>query len=166
MAQSLKEPKASAPAASSGSPQPVRFEDDYCAWVEQQVALLREGRLDAIDVENIAEELADMGTSERVRVESALKVLIMHMLKWDQQPEKHSRSSAFTIAEQRRRISKWMRQSPSLKRRVDEMVADGYANARAWAAYEALLPEEDFPRDCPYSWDDIMTRPFATDDQA
>jgi hypothetical protein len=165
MAQSLKEPKAAAGAASEPAVR-ISIEDDYCAWVEQQAAFLREGRLDAIDLENIAEELSDMGKSERVRVESALKVLIMHMLKWDQQPEKRTRSWAFTIAEQRKRISRRLQQSPSLRRKVGEMVEDGYDIARNWAAIETHLPDDDFPRECPYTWDDIMNRPFATDDQA
>jgi hypothetical protein len=166
MAQSLKEPKAPAAAAPSEPLALVRFDDDYCAWVEQQAAFLREGRLDAIDLENIAEELSDMGKSERVRVESALKVLIMHMLKWDQQPERRSRSWVATIAEQRRRIARRLQQSPSLRSKVGEMVEDGYDSARNWAAIETHLPDDDFPRECPYTWDDIMTRPFATDDQA
>jgi hypothetical protein len=166
MAQSLKEPKVAKAAARSEPSAPIRIQDDYCAWVEQQAAFLREGRLDAIDFKNIAEELSDMGKSERVRIESALKVLLMHMLKWDQQPERRSRSWASTISEQRKRIARWLKQSPSLKRRIPDMVKFGYDIARNWAATETHLPDDEFPRECPYTWDDIMTRPFAADDQA
>ena len=166
MAQSLKEPKAPAAAAPSEPSVRIRFEDDFCAWVEQQAAFLREGRLAAIDFKNIAEELSDMGKLERVRIESALKVLLMHMLKWDQQPERRSRSWASTISEQRKRIARWLKQSPSLKRRTLDMVQFGYDIARNWAATETHLPDDEFPRECPYTWDDIMNRPFAMDDQA
>jgi hypothetical protein len=166
MAQSLKEPKASAPAGSSGAPQLIRIDDDYCAWVEQQAALLREGRLDAIDLLNVAEELSDMGKSERHRLQSSLRVLLTHMLKWDQQPERRSKSWVFSIREQRRRIERLLRDSPSLRRHSGEVCADAYVDARGRASIETDLVEEDFPVDCPYTWDEIMTRPFATDDQA
>ena len=51
--------------------------------MQEQVALLRAGRLDEIDAENVAEELSDVGGEQYDRLESALRVLLMHMLKWD-----------------------------------------------------------------------------------
>jgi hypothetical protein len=37
------------------------YERDLYAWVQEQVALLRAGRLGEIDAENIAEEISDVG---------------------------------------------------------------------------------------------------------
>lgn len=139
------------------------YEEDLYTWVFEQVALLKAGRVAEIDVANIAEELADVGRSEESRLESALKVLLMHMLKWDQQPERRSRSWEATIREQRRRIARVLGKSPGLKARLSGILAEAYEDGRAWAAVETLLPEADFPPECPYSWDEIQTRPFEVD---
>ena len=42
-----------------------------------------------------------MGSNEYDKLESALRVLLMHMLKWDHQPDKRTRSWENTIAIQR-----------------------------------------------------------------
>ncbi len=143
----------------------VPIEADYCAWVEQQVALIRQRRFDAVDWTHVAEELSDMGRSELWRMRSALRVLLLHMLKWDQQPERRSRSWTASIREQRRRISRLLKDSPSLKARRPDLLADAYEDARGLAAIETGLPDDEFPRVCPYEWTDLMDRPFASDEQ-
>jgi len=141
----------------------VRYEDDLYGWVNQQVALLRAGRLDEIDVENVAEELSDVGSSQYDKLWSSLRVLVMHMLKWDQQPEFRTPSWVYSIREQRKRYAKILKRNPGLASRRDEALADAYESARLWAANETHLPEDEFPDECPYSWDDVLNRPFETD---
>lgn len=140
-----------------------RYEHDYLGWVEEQVSLLRAGRLDELDAANIAEELSDMGKAELHRLQSALKILVMHMLKWDQQTEHRSTSWEGSIREHRRRIVRLISRNPGLKSRADEALADAYEDARGWASIETGIPEDEFPENCPYGWDDILKRPFETD---
>ena len=66
----------------------------------RQAELLREGRLAEIDAAAIAEEIDDVGEEEYHRLESALRVLMLHLLKWDHQPERRSRSWTLSIREQ------------------------------------------------------------------
>ena len=73
----------------------ARYEDDYYTWLNEQVELLRARRFEEIDVENVAEELSDLGKSEFARLRSTLRVLVMHMLEWDQQPEHRTPSGLF-----------------------------------------------------------------------
>lgn len=141
----------------------VRYDEDRFTWVQEQVALLRAGRLDEIDARNIAEELRDVGGSEYAQLESALRVLIMHMLKWDQQPEFRTRSWVYSIAEQRDRYRRVLRKNPGLKQHLETMRSDIYPSARRWAADETNLHESEFPAECPYDWDVILNRPFETD---
>src|SRR3954452_7975601 len=108
----------------------TRYEDDLYTWVSEQVDLLRAGRLDQIDAENVAEELSDVGAEQYDKLESALEVLLMHMLKWDHQPERRNRSWRLTIQEQRLRAAKQLRKNPGLKSRLAEAVEDGF---QAWA---------------------------------
>ena len=67
---------------------PDRYEDDLAAWAENNAALLRQGRLAEIDIDNIAEELEDLGKSERRALASHLRDLILHLLKWEFQPSR------------------------------------------------------------------------------
>ncbi|MEL6061049.1 MULTISPECIES: DUF29 domain-containing protein [unclassified Methylobacterium] len=141
----------------------TRYEEDLCAWVQEQVALLRAGRFDAIDVERVAEELEDLSKREFSKLYSCLRVLVMHMLKWDQQPEHRTPSWIYSIREQRRRLDRLLKESPSLKARLAEALADAYPDARDWAADETHLTPDEFPSVCPYTWEDIRARPFDLD---
>jgi hypothetical protein len=58
----------------------------------QQAALLRAGRLSEVDGANIAGKLDDVGNAQYDKLESALRVLLAHMLKRDCQPERRGRN--------------------------------------------------------------------------
>jgi Domain of unknown function DUF29 len=141
----------------------ARYEEDYYTWVNEQVALLRARRFDEVDLENIAEELSDLGKSEFAKLRSTLRVLVMHMLKWDQQPEHRTASWVYSIREQRRRYAEILADNPGLKSRRDEALKRAYPDARDWAADETHLPADEFPESCPYAWGDILERPFGLD---
>ena len=141
----------------------VAYDADFYTWLNEQAQLLRSGRLDELDVGNIAEELEGMARSEFRSLVSSLRVLVMHMLKWDQQPEHRTLSWVYSIREHRDRYAEILEENPGLKPRRDEALAKAYKLARNWAAHETRLPEEEFPKTCPYDWDDLLNRPFETD---
>jgi hypothetical protein len=143
---------------------PADYDHDPYAWSLEQARLLRTGQLAAIDAENIAEEILDVGRNEFHILESALCVLLMHILKWDHQPGRRSRSWVNTIAEQRRRAVRQLRDNPSLKTQLEEAVEEGYEAARLRASSETGFEPDHFPEACPYSWDDILNRPFKRAD--
>src|SRR4051812_43093582 len=82
------------------------YDQDHLAWIEEQAAHLRAGRLHALDVENLAEELDDMAACQRRELESRLEVIMAHLLKIRTQPERHTRGWDATIGEQRRQIAR------------------------------------------------------------
>jgi len=96
------------PAASSVAASDT-YSGDFHAWAFRQAALLREGRRSELDWENLAEEIGDLGTSQRSELVSRLEVLLTHLLKWQFQPERRGRSWSQTIAEQRDRIGRLKR---------------------------------------------------------
>jgi hypothetical protein len=136
------------------------YKRDVYAWSLEQARLLREGRLDEVDAENVAEEILDVGRNEYDKLESALAILLMHMLKWDYQPGKRSRSWENTISIQRDHALRQLRDSPSLKSRVGEAVTDAFSDARRMASTETDLDLSEFPETCPYDWDAILNRTF------
>ena len=141
------------------------YRQDIHAWARNQAELLKAGRLDEIDAINIAEEILDVGEREYDKFESALAIILLHMLKWDHQPERRSRSWQNSIREHRRRVEKQLRKVPSLKIRNGEAVEEAYEAARSWCQIETHIPEVDFPFSCPYDWEEIMTRSFVYEDE-
>ena len=116
------------------------YDADFYAWTVEQARLLRAGELSAIDAANIAEEIESMGRSDRRELESRLTVLLTHLLKWQMQPDQRSRSWSATMREQRRQIEKLLRESPSLRPFVANVLAQAYGDACEDAADETGLP--------------------------
>jgi hypothetical protein len=137
------------------------YQHDFYSWTLDQARLIREGRWAAIDRENVAEEIESWGREQFDKLESALRVLLMHMLKWDHQSERRGRSWQLSIKAQRVRIEQLLGTNPGLKPRVPEAITHDYRLARIEAAQETGLEEEQFPQQCPYARDDIVGRDFS-----
>jgi hypothetical protein len=58
------------------------YERDFYAWSREQAELLRAGKLAEAEIENIAEEIDSMGSTEKRELISRLAVLLLHLLKW------------------------------------------------------------------------------------
>ncbi len=142
-------------------PAGAAYDRDFYSWSQEQARLVREGRWDTVDRENVAEEIESLGREQFNKLESALRVLMMHMLKWDHQPDRRGRSWSISIRQQRLEVDDVLADNPGLKSRIAEAVARGYRKARLEAAKETGLDEEIFPDACPYSWDDIVSREFS-----
>ena len=124
---------------------PVFGDMDYEAWLVQQAAHLRAHRFDDLDCEAIAEELEDIGRSERRAVESHLKNLLLHLLKWSRQAKRRSGSWRDSIDSARDTITDILDDSPSLRPRLPEFVERQYPRARRSAANQTDIVETDFP---------------------
>jgi Domain of unknown function DUF29 len=77
------------------------YELDFFEWTQRNAELLRQGCLESADIPHIAEELADMGERDRREVKSYLKHLMMHLLKWQFQPDRRDGSWAVSIDDSR-----------------------------------------------------------------
>ena len=82
----------------------VSYDEDVLLWSRQQARLLREGRFSELDVEHLADEIEDVGKSEKRELASRCAVLMAHLLKWRFQPSIRSSSWRATIRDQRKRI--------------------------------------------------------------
>ena len=136
------------------------YDEDFALWSAEQAALLREGRLDRVDLENVAEEIASLGRSDKYEIDSRLEVLLQHLAKWAYQPDKRSRSWSASIFEQRMRIARVLARSPSLKSYPAQSLAGGYTIARHEALKETGLPEAAIPETCPWSIAQILDPDF------
>ena len=136
------------------------YEHDYYGWANEQAALLRAGNLSAADLENIAEEIESMGKGEKRELVNRLAVLLLHLLKWQFQNEKRSKSWQVTIRAQRTQIARHLAENPSLKARLRQAMLEAYSDATLEAERETELPETTFPAKCPYSFENAMQSGF------
>ena len=132
------------------------YETDVAAWAVEQAELLRQQRFDALDWEHIAEELEDVGKSEQRELASRFAVLMAHLLKWQFQSDRRSKSWERTIKEQRKALAFHLKKVPSLKpklRDADWLEAI-WSDAVTIAIRETALA--DFPENCPWTIEEIL----------
>ena len=122
---------------------------------------MRAGRLSETDPAGLADEIDDVGEEQVLRLESAFRVFMLYLLKWDLQPDRRSRSWTLSILEQRRRAQRQLRKSPGLESQLDEALIAAYEDARVEAASETGLPLSAFPAVPPFEFAEIMERPIV-----
>jgi hypothetical protein len=144
----------------------AHYEEDFVAWTQEQAALLRAEQWTALDIANLAEELESLGKSEHRELEHRLDVLLLHLLKWRYQPSGRQTGHSWraTIREQRRQLTRLLRDSPSLRLRVPTLLLESYANARLDASDETGVPLETFPVTCPWTVAQVLHEHFWLDE--
>ena len=136
------------------------YHTDFYRWTQQQAQLIRSGNLEALDLDNILEEIESMGRSERRQLGHRLDVLLMHLLKWHFQPEHRSSSWEGSIKEQRYRITRLLNANPSLKPDIADIMVEAYQAARITAFKETGIDVDSFPEVCPWSFAEIVDNAF------
>jgi hypothetical protein len=143
----------------------IDYDRDFHAWALRSAALMRQGKLDELDLEHIAEELESMGASEHRELLHRLQVLLLHLLKYQFQPERRGKSWRLAINHQRTAIERLFEQSPSLRRLLDEgAIAKVYAKAVKDAVIETDLDPHAFPITCPYPLEQVLAEDWLPED--
>jgi hypothetical protein len=136
------------------------YEEDFFAWTQEQAQALAYYKTSALDWEHLAEEIADLGSEVRHALESHLRNLLMHLLKWAYQPERQSGSWRSSIRNARIEIDKRLTRNPSLARDLEDMLREEYLHARELASDETDLPLERFPEKCPWPLTEVLRKDF------
>ena len=132
------------------------YSTDFSTWISQTAQLLRERRWHDIDVANLIDEVEDLGKSERRAIDSQLTRLLLHLLKWQYQPQRRSDSWLDSITDARTQIDLAIKDSPSLKGYPAEQLEESYRRARRQAAIQTKLEISVFPQTCQYSLDLVV----------
>lgn len=138
----------------------IDYEKDYYSWLLATAYLLEEGRFSELDVSNLIDEIESMGKSQKRAIESYLKVLLLHLLKWEYKPSHRSGSWKASIRNSRWGIHKRIKESPSLKNYPKEVIEECYNIARENAADETGLPLETFPEILQLTIENILDQDF------
>jgi hypothetical protein len=132
------------------------YDTDFYAWTQAQAALLRAHQWDALDVEHLAEEIDDLGKSQRHAVTSHLRVLLTHLLKWEYQPQRWSESWLSSMGHTQVEIESYLDDNRSLRPEVPAFIAHAYPQARRLAARETGLSPGTFPGACPWHVEQLL----------
>ncbi len=109
------------------------YEKDYYLWIEKTISLLENHQFSDLDLDNLIEEISDMGKSQRQSLKSYLTRLLEHLLKlvyWESELEYNQRGWKNEIRNFRLGIQQIIEDSPSLKPYLAEIFSSCYQNAR------------------------------------
>lgn len=139
------------------------YETDFYGWTIEQSNLLALGQFDNLDLGHLVEEIASLGKQKQQELSNRLGVLIGHLLKWQYQPERRSRSWQVTIELQREEIRDLLADNPSLKSYLDKALIRGFRLGLALVLGETSISKKLLPRECPYSFDQLLDVNFPDD---
>jgi len=145
-------------------PDGPRYDEDYYAWTQYQADVLRTMRRadNRLDRENLAEEIEDLGKSERNAVFSQIDRILEHFLKLAYSPVPQPRYGWMaSIAEARKALGRQM--TPSLLNAAREEFTALYDDAREIAAIRLREFGEEaaadaLPESCPFTLDQVFER--------
>jgi hypothetical protein len=143
-------------------PDGPRYDDDFYAWTQYQAQVLRslDTRDNRFDRENLAEEVEDLGRSQRDTVRSQVERILVHFLKLTHSPARPPRSGWIdSIIEARSVLENKL--SPTLQHDVAERLPRLFQIARKRAVaqledYGEAAAAAALPNECPYTVDQIL----------
>ncbi len=136
------------------------YNQDFYAWTQEQAAKLRAGQWAKLDVANLAEELEDLGKSQKKELKNRLIVLLAHLLKWQFQPDRRTTSWEVTITNQRLELADHLSENPSLNGQLNDVLQRSYRLAIGEARKQTHLKPSAFPENCPYTQAQIFNSDF------
>jgi hypothetical protein len=136
------------------------YDTDFIEWAKHTADLLRVGRVIELDLHEVADEIEDLGKSERSAVRSQLRRTLVHLMKSRLQPECSGASWRGSVASARTEILDHFGDSPSLRKHAENNLQRIYREAVELALVETNLAghasNPDIPEECPYSLETLL----------
>lgn len=131
------------------------YDGDFYLWTEEQSNFLKNQEFNKLDLAHLVEEIQSLGRSEKRALESHLANLLLHLLKIKYQPNKHTKSWDYSIKNARHKVQLLLKENPSLKNHLPQVLEEAYFTGRLAAISETGLDEELFPETCPWTLGDL-----------
>ncbi len=141
-------------------PAPNLYQTDFYAWTQEQSKLLHRQQWQQLDLANLIEEVEALGKQQRQELRNRLSLLLGHLLKWQYQPQKRSRSWLATIRIQRLDLAELLEDNPSLQPDLARSLGKAYMKGIELAVKETDLPSRSFPQTCPYNLAELLNPGF------
>jgi len=134
------------------------YEQDFPLWAERQAALLRAGRFDALDLDNLIDEVEDLSRRERDAVESLVETIVEHFMRLEFSPAARPRGGwLVTVDKQRAKLGRKL--TTTLRNHLEAELPALYARLRRPVARQLekdRVRSDALPLDCPYSLDQVL----------
>ena len=128
------------------------YETDFFQWIQEQAKALKEHNQNALDWDNLKEEIEDLGNEKLNAVNSLLKRLIEHRLKLDYSQEIYPRNH-------------WLKEINNFQDELEDRITQSLLNKvdveKQYERAKRLVLSEyklELPEKCPYTFDELMTR--------
>ena len=133
------------------------YEVDDHLWLEETIKLLRAGNLDALDVENLIEELESLAKRDRHRVESFLQQIIRHLLMlhyWQEEVDRNSSHWESEILNFRDQLNRYL--TTNLRNHLSQELESLYKTSVSYVQAKSGGKIQSMPDDCPYSLEQLL----------
>jgi len=124
------------------------YDTDYNLWILETVKQLEKREFNALDLENLIEEVADLSRRDKNKLKSLLRNLFEHLLKlayWQAELSRNESHWKGEIVNFRKQIQDLLENSPSLKPYLQQIFKKCYQDGREIAATRSQIPLSTFP---------------------
>jgi hypothetical protein len=134
------------------------YEVDDSLWLEETIALLKERKFDALDLENLIEELEDLGSEKKFRAASFLQQIIRHFLLlqfWAKEREYNRGHWKAEVVNFKNQLKRYLTTNlrKYLEKEFDNIYEDAVNYVRQKTENEVNLPDI-----CPYTLENLLDR--------
>ncbi len=132
------------------------YEIDDSLWLEETIKLLKAKQFEQLDLENLIEELEDLGSEKKRRVESLLEQVIRHFLLlqyWESQREFNQAHWEAEIVSFQTQLKRYL--TTNLRNHLEQVLPDLYNDALKYCQ-KKTQGSVSFPPQCPYSLDSLL----------
>jgi hypothetical protein len=132
------------------------YETDDYLWLLATIDLLKQGRFDEVDLENLIEELEDLGSEKKNAVKSLLEQVIRHLLLlqfWTEESERNYYHWQSEILGFRYQLED--RLTTNLRNYLAEEMDNIYNRALKYVQIKTKF-KVDFPAECPYTLEQLL----------
>jgi DNA polymerase III gamma/tau subunit len=134
------------------------YDLDDAQWLEETVSLLKKHQFQQLDLDNLIEELEDLGREKKNAVASLLEKIIRHLLllqRWTKESEYnavHWQEEIYTFRTQLGR-----KITTNLSNYLEKELNSIYQDALGFVKIKTVNSVV-FPPDCPYSLEQLLDR--------
>jgi NTP pyrophosphatase (non-canonical NTP hydrolase) len=132
------------------------YEIDDSLWLEETIELLKAKQFEALDLDNLIEELEDLGSEKKFRVASFLQQIIRHSLLlqfWTSERsynQAHWKSEIVSFKDQLKRYL-----STNLRKYLEQEFDNIYEEAVRYVR-QKTDNKVNFPDTCPYTLEELL----------
>ena len=141
-------------------PGATAHDSDLALWAAEQARLLREERVDQVDLRHVAREIERIGSLQHEALRDRLAMLVTRLVMWKSFPGARLPAWRADIAEARVAIARLLEGSPSLADALADTFVAAYRAGRLRAAAETGFDADLLPEAPPFSLADALDDEF------